>query len=110
MTARGPRSPKAFLLSRPRRFLRGRLSVLIAVLVAGALLTACTHQEPRARSSVPVTGVSGVTCQGHPATLVGTPGDDIIDAGPGNDVIAGLGGNDLIIGSHGNDVICGGPG
>ena len=51
-----------------------------------------------------------VTCNGLPATIVGTPGDDVIDGTDGADVIAGLEGNDLIRGKLGNDVICGGPG
>jgi len=47
------------------------------------------------------------TCNGLPATIVGTTGDDVLDGTNGNDVIAGLGGNDLINGGNGNDVICG---
>ena len=50
------------------------------------------------------------TCNGVAATIVGTPGDDIIDGTAGNDVIAGLDGNDVIRGGDGDDVICGGAG
>jgi Ca2+-binding RTX toxin-like protein len=50
------------------------------------------------------------TCNGLPATLVGTPGDDVLYGTTGNDVIVGLGGNDTINGGNGNDVICGGAG
>jgi Ca2+-binding RTX toxin-like protein len=44
---------------------------------------------------------AGETCDGLPATIVGTPGDD---------VIVGLAGVDDIHGNGGNDTICGGPG
>jgi predicted extracellular nuclease len=47
------------------------------------------------------------TCNGLPATIVGTPGDDVIYGTNGDDVIAGLGGNDTIYGGNGDDVICG---
>ncbi|HET7090035.1 MAG TPA: ExeM/NucH family extracellular endonuclease, partial [Anaerolineae bacterium] len=47
------------------------------------------------------------TCNGLPATLVGTTGDDVINGTSGPDVIAGLGGNDIIYGGKGDDVICG---
>jgi predicted extracellular nuclease len=47
------------------------------------------------------------TCNGLPATIVGTTGDDVINGTNGVDVIAGLGGNDTIYGGNGNDVICG---
>ncbi len=47
------------------------------------------------------------TCNGLPATIVGTPGDDVINGTNGPDVIAGLGGNDIIDGGNDNDVICG---
>lgn len=51
-----------------------------------------------------------VTCNGLPATIVGTAGGDHLLGTPGNDVIHGLAGNDIINGLGGNDVICGGPG
>ncbi len=47
------------------------------------------------------------TCNGLPATIVGTTGDDVINGTNGPDVIAGLGGNDIINGGNGDDVICG---
>ena len=49
-------------------------------------------------------------CNGQPATLIGTDGNDILLGTPGNDVIVGLKGNDVIIGKDGGDVICAGPG
>ncbi|MGO1077306.1 calcium-binding protein [Inquilinus sp. CA228] len=42
--------------------------------------------------------------------IIGTPGDDTIDAGGGNDVVSGGGGNDTIDGGSGFDVITGGAG
>jgi hypothetical protein len=62
---------------------------------------------------------SNPTCRGEAATIVGTPGDDIIRgtrgadvivAGRGNDVIRGLGAGDIICGDQGRDVLDGGPG
>jgi hypothetical protein len=69
------------------------VSFMIHPLVAGA----------SARTTTP-------TCQGQVATIVGTPGDDVINGTPGNDVIVGLGGNDVINGMGGNDLICAGAG
>jgi Ca2+-binding RTX toxin-like protein len=50
------------------------------------------------------------TCQGEPATKIGTPGDDTITGTDDDDVIVGLGGNDTIVGGGGFDLICGGDG
>ena len=49
-------------------------------------------------------------CQGVPATIVGTSGDDVLIGTEGDDVIVGLGGNDSISGLGGNDIICGNAG
>lgn len=49
-------------------------------------------------------------CGGKVATIVGTPGPDVLRGTPGPDVIVGRGGNDVIRGRRGRDVICGGPG
>jgi Ca2+-binding RTX toxin-like protein len=51
-----------------------------------------------------------VTCQGLPATIIGTEGNDILEGTEGNDVINGLGGNDGITGYGGDDIICGDDG
>jgi len=64
-------------------------------------------QADRALQAVPLTPV---TCNGLTATIVGTPGKDIIHGTPGRDIIRGRGGNDIIRGLDGNDVICGGSG
>jgi hypothetical protein len=55
-------------------------------------------------------GAARATCEGQPATIVGTAGSDVRVASPGRDVIAGLGGNDTLSGLAGNDLICGGKG
>lgn len=46
-------------------------------------------------------------CLGQPATIVGTPGNDVVTGTPGNDVIAGLAGDDVVNGTGGNDLLCG---
>ena len=50
------------------------------------------------------------TCDKLPASIIGSPGPDVIKGTAGSDVIAGLGGADQIDGLGGNDRICGGPG
>jgi Ca2+-binding RTX toxin-like protein len=62
---------------------------------------------------VPVAGHAAAThglCFGRVATIVGTPGPDVIVGTRGKDVIRGLGGNDKIFGGGGSDHICGGRG
>jgi Ca2+-binding RTX toxin-like protein len=62
-----------------------------------------------ATSSVAL-GADAAACEGQVATIVGSPGADVIAGTPGNDVIAGLGGADQIDGAGGNDRICGDAG
>ncbi len=50
------------------------------------------------------------TCNGLPATIVGTESRDVLFGTNGDDVIVALGGNDLIISGQGDDVVCGGAG
>ena len=54
--------------------------------------------------------VRGAKCAAKNATIVGTPGKDVLAGTRRRDVIAGLGGKDLIRGLGGNDLICGGKG
>ncbi len=49
-------------------------------------------------------------CDGKPATIIGTPGDDVLIGSSADDVIVGLGGDDVIHGEGGFDSICGGEG
>ena len=59
--------------------------------------------------SAPATGATP-TCEGRTATIVGSPGDDVIMGTTKPDVIVGLGGDDMIDGQAGDDVICGNDG
>mgnify|MGYP001827863352 FL=1 len=87
-----------------------RSGVVLATIVTLALLAVATTAA---------TVSAKPTCDGRPATIVGTakgevirgtPGRDVIVAGGGNDIVYGLGGRDMICGGPGNDTIYGGPG
>ena len=56
------------------------------------------------------TDLSGCTCKGKPATIIGTAAADKLSGTPAADVVAALGGNDKVSGLAGNDTICGGAG
>jgi Ca2+-binding RTX toxin-like protein len=47
-------------------------------------------------------------CAGRTATIIGTPGPDVLDGTRGADVILGLSGRDVVLGLGGRDRICGG--
>ncbi|MDQ4095609.1 MAG: Ig-like domain-containing protein, partial [Actinomycetota bacterium] len=47
------------------------------------------------------------TCGSHPATIVGTPRDDLLVGSPRRDVIVARGGHDVIKARAGNDLLCG---
>ena len=82
----------------------GMKSTIRASFVALSMLAALL-------ASATVAGAQGTPlCDGQPATIVGTEGNDRIFGTDGPDVIVGLGGNDVIRGLGGNDVICGGNG
>ncbi len=55
-------------------------------------------------------GSAARTCRGKAATIVGTPGNDVLRGTRRADVIVALGGRDRIIAGRGNDTICAGPG
>ena len=74
-----------------------RLGVLLLVAVAVPALS-------------PAHAADAPTCGGRPATIVGTPGQDVIVGTPGPDVIAALAGDDVVRGGGGDDVMCGGRG
>lgn len=85
------------------------LGPLVAALVAAAVLAPI---QPASAAPKP-------TCQGEPATIVGTAdgerlmgtsGPDVIVARGGDDVVHGRGGDDLICGGDGADALRGGPG
>jgi Ca2+-binding RTX toxin-like protein len=52
----------------------------------------------------------GPTCQGEPATIVGTPGNDDLSGTGARDVIALLEGDDRVNAGEGDDLICGDEG
>jgi Ca2+-binding RTX toxin-like protein len=86
-----------------------RFAIVIGVAAVGVMAlgaqTGAQTQAPTPR------GQATPTCNGKPATIVGTDGGDDLVGTQGPDVIVGLGGNDINIkGLGGNDVICGGKG
>ncbi len=66
--------------------------------------------RPMSDGDLPDVVINQPTCNGHLATLVGTPGADVLVGTPLADVIVGLAGNDVIKGRGGNDIICGDDG
>ena len=66
--------------------------------------------NPGDNSATATTTVVQLTCAGVPATIVGTPGDDVLVGTSGNDVIVGREGDDVLVGLGGSDRLCGGPG
>jgi Ca2+-binding RTX toxin-like protein len=78
---------------------------------AFAICASDSTTAPKPTTPIPTTPApTKASCAGNPATIVGTPGKDLLKGTPGRDVIAGLGGNDKILGAGGNDLICGGDG
>src|SRR5687767_10966359 len=82
--------------------LTARRSAVISLRVVGACVALCVllFGAP-AHAATP-------TCAGKQATIVGTPGTDILTGTEANDVIVGGGGLDQIRGRGGDDVICAG--
>lgn len=80
--------------------MRRLLTTMFVVALLFAALPAGAESAPRPHT----------TCNGLPATIIGTGGADILIGTNGDDVIVGLAGNDLIRGKKGNDTICGGDG
>ena len=69
-----------------------------------------TDPDEANNTDTEATTVNPVTCAGLAATIVGTPGNDVLTGTNGPDVIHGLSGNDTINGGNGDDIICGGNG
>ena len=80
-------------MNRSRRVLSLAAVVLLVIL------------SPASSAAAPVP-----KCDGRPATIVGTSGDDRLTGTNRDDVIVGLEGNDQITGGAGNDIICGSQG
>lgn len=89
------RAPNALNLGMRRFGLRSAV-LLVAFLFTSAFTTGARAQGP--------------TCQGLPATIVGTSGDDQLVGTDGVDVVVGGSGDDHIQGGAGDDVLCGGAG
>jgi Ca2+-binding RTX toxin-like protein len=87
---------------------RGRGKLRAATLLSVAALSLFAAGAIAASGPPPTEEVH--RCHGRQATIVGTPGDDVLYGTPGRDVIWGGPGNDVIYGQLGNDLICGGGG
>lgn len=85
----------------------GEISVRRAWAIAGTTVVALSSWVIAAP---PVALAVGYTCDGQPATIVGTAEVDSLVGTPGADVIVGLGGKDTIAGLGGDDRLCGGRG
>lgn len=81
----------------------------IRFVLLGFLLAATTAVGVAGTPAI-AAGEEVAKCGRWVATIVGTPGDDVIVGTPGRDVIKGLAGNDVIRGLGGADIICGGAG
>lgn len=68
-----------------------------------------TNNEASVSTSV-LAPASQPRCQGILATVIGSPGNDVLAGTGGPDVIVALGGNDTIVSRAGRDVICAGAG
>jgi Ca2+-binding RTX toxin-like protein len=75
----------------------------LAAISVGSILVILLLGTADAAASVP-------TCGGKAATIVGTPGPDVLEGTDGPDVIVGLGGADEISVLGSGDYACGGPG
>lgn len=62
----------------------------------------------KATATTRVLGAAG--CRGFTASVVGTPGADVLVGTPGPDVIVAFGGSDRISGLAGRDLVCAGSG
>jgi Ca2+-binding RTX toxin-like protein len=79
-----------------------RRALLALMLAASCAATAaCAARED---------ALSGDTCHGREATIIGTDGDDRLNGTTGPDVIVARDGDDRVRGLGGDDVLCGGPG
>ena len=79
------------------------VSLAAAVVALALTATWLTPPASAARRTTP-------TCDGHAATIVGTPGPDHLVGTTGDDVIVGGGGDDVVRGRGGDDILCGGAG
>jgi len=85
--------------------MRGRIRRVLVTSTVLSLALMSTLLASAAGAQQPVR-----TCDGKVATIVGTPGDDLLRGTEGPDVIVGLQGNDTIRALGGDDTICAGKG
>jgi Ca2+-binding RTX toxin-like protein len=86
----------------PKTIQGAKMTKVLTLLASACLLTVVVPVVGHAAASPP--------CFGMKATIVGTPGNDVIHGTHGPDVIRGLGGNDKIFAGGRSDYICGGRG
>lgn len=79
---------------------------LIRALAGVCLLVAVTSAYVGAPSAFSAARL----CEGKPATIVGTPGNDVLKGTSGRDVIVAGDGADTITAGDGADLVCAGPG
>src|SRR6476619_1691602 len=75
-----------------------------------AAVAALLSMSGLAVGSTPAAGATAPTCRGYPATIVGTPREDVLTGTQGGDVIVAMGGDDVIRARGGADVVCGADG
>jgi Ca2+-binding RTX toxin-like protein len=83
--------------------LMGECSLVTSERFVGALSVALLSDRDFA-------GAQALDCDGRTPTIIGTPGDDLLNGTAGDDVIVALEGNDHINGNDGNDIVCAGDG
>jgi Ca2+-binding RTX toxin-like protein len=91
--------------------MRGRAMLAALVALLGlAVLAALFGVSRDGDGPVAELAAAGATCEGVPATILGTERNDTIEGTSGPDVIVAKGGSDVIRAYGGDDVVCGGPG
>ena len=73
-----------------------RIALVVAVALAGFMQASAALAAPM--------------CLGHEATIVGTPGSEILHGTAHRDVIVAKAGHDLVFAHGGNDLVCTGRG
>lgn len=94
-----------------------QVTIVVVPRVAGTIRNTATvkgdQKDPvnsnnKATATTRVLGAAG--CRGFTASVVGTPGADVLVGTPGPDVIVAFGGSDRISGLAGRDLVCAGSG
>ena len=80
------------------------LGVALILALLGSILSS------QAAEAATVTSLQTWTCNGIPATIVGTPNSETLRGTPGADVIVAREGDDRILAAEGDDIVCAGKG